>query len=316
MLRWVYSFGTSAKQPNKLQSIHEYVSVEVSLLCGEHTILRIEPTQQLCTVFDLITNQFGVQRSCQSLVVSETRRRSKGLGAAASEICHSWRARKSTQSLVLGLVNYMFLPQVVGREFGQRGLYHWAKAGLEGFRERPQGTTTLLVHKLDGLVLSLDMPGESSLEETQALVQQQTGILLDRQRISIEECLPPSRLSQLSNQLLLGSLQGIKAAAQVAQWASHRLMRRAQGLTAHQFPLAVTTQLGQTVTVNATMDMTVAELQNAVYANMSAAPTQPASHFPIQQVTFDHKSVSAGKNGSDGITSASAPVSTEGTWQP
>lgn len=56
---------------------------------------------------------------------------------------------------------------------------------------------------------------------------------------------------QLSNQLLLGSLQGIKAAAQVAQWASHRLGRRARGLTSHQFPLAVTTQLGQTVTVNA-----------------------------------------------------------------
>lgn len=29
-------------------------------------------------------------------------------------------------------------------------------------------------------------PGESSLEDTQAMVQQQAGILLDRQRISIE----------------------------------------------------------------------------------------------------------------------------------
>lgn len=74
-----------------------------------------EPSQQLCTVFDLITSQTGIPQSCQSVVVSEVRRRSRGLGAAASEIVHSWKARKSTQSLVLGLVNYMLLPQVVGR---------------------------------------------------------------------------------------------------------------------------------------------------------------------------------------------------------
>lgn len=58
-----------------------------------------------------------------------------------------------------------------------------------------------------------------------------------------------------------------------------------------------------------TMDMTVAELQNAVYHNMSAAPTQPASQFPIQQVTFDHMGVSAAKKVSDATSSASSPVS-------
>lgn len=67
---------------------------------------------------------------------------------------------------------------------------------------------------------------------------------------AVAECLPPTRLSQLSNQLLLGSFQGFKAAAQVAQWASHRLRRHVWGAT-HHFPLAVTTQSGQTVTVNA-----------------------------------------------------------------
>lgn len=44
------------------------------------------------------------------------------------------------------------------RELDGRGLYCWAKAGLQqGFKERPQGTITLHVHMLDGHVLSLDM---------------------------------------------------------------------------------------------------------------------------------------------------------------
>ena len=63
------------------------------------------------------------------------------------------------------------------------------------------------------------------------------------------------------------------------------------------------------------MDMTVRELHNAVFENMSAAPTQPASHFPIQQVTFDHMRVSAGRSATDGITSASAPVPKGKVWQ-
>lgn len=35
------------------------------------------------------------------------------------------------------------------------------------------------------------------------------------------------------------------------------------------------------------MDMTVAELYAAVSHQLAAAPTQPASHFPLQEVTFD-----------------------------
>lgn len=35
------------------------------------------------------------------------------------------------------------------------------------------------------------------------------------------------------------------------------------------------------------MDMTVAELHAAVSHHLGTAPTQPTSHFPLQEVTFD-----------------------------
>ena len=88
-----------------------------------------------------------------------------------------------------------------------------------------------------------------------------TYVLLEMQCCAAAECLPPSRLSQLSNQLLLGSFHGFRAAAQVANWASHTLRRRVWGAT-HHFPLTVTTQLGQTATVDAV------SLASAVYMQL------------------------------------------------
>ena len=43
------------------------------------------------------------------------------------------------------------------------------------------------------------------------------------------------------------------------------------------------------------MDMTVAELHAAVSHHLPAPPTQPASHFPLQEVTFDPLKTSAAK---------------------
>ena len=63
------------------------------------------------------------------------------------------------------------------------------------------------------------------------------------------ECLPPSKLVQLSNQLLLGSFFALRTAGQTASLALHTLRRRVWGAT--HFPLAVKTHLGQSITVNA-----------------------------------------------------------------
>lgn len=56
---------------------------------------------------------------------------------------------------------------------------------------------------------------------------------------------------QLSNQLLLGSFFALRAAGQAASWASHALRRRVWGVT--HFPLAVKTQLGQCINVDAVL---------------------------------------------------------------
>ena len=71
--------------------------------------------QRLCTVSELVTGQTGILDNCQVIVVYESRRKSRGFGAAAQRIAHSWKARKSTRSLILGLINYICLPQVVSR---------------------------------------------------------------------------------------------------------------------------------------------------------------------------------------------------------
>ena len=47
MMRWMYPFGSSAKQGDQLQPAREFVSVEIRLLSGEHTILRIVSTSFL-----------------------------------------------------------------------------------------------------------------------------------------------------------------------------------------------------------------------------------------------------------------------------
>ena len=54
---------------------------------------------------------------------------------------------------------------------------------------------------------------------------------------------------QLSSQLLLGSISGLRAAGQAACWALHTL--RGQMPDPTHFPLAVKTHLGQHVTVDA-----------------------------------------------------------------
>ena len=41
------------------------------------------------------------------------------------------------------------------------------------------------------------------------------------------------------------------------------------------------------------MDMTVAELHAAVSPHLAAAPTEPESHFPLQEVTFHPMNTSA-----------------------
>ena len=74
-----------------------------------------ESSQQLRTVFDLVTSQTSTPPSCQTVVVSETRCSVRGFSAVVKDIAHSWKVRKSTKSLILGFINYMFLPQVMGR---------------------------------------------------------------------------------------------------------------------------------------------------------------------------------------------------------
>ena len=74
-----------------------------------------ESSQQLRAVFNLVSSQTGTPPSCQTVVVSETRCSSRGLSAVIKDIAHSWEVRQSTRSLMLGLINYMFLPQVMGR---------------------------------------------------------------------------------------------------------------------------------------------------------------------------------------------------------
>ncbi len=71
--------------------------------------------QQLSSITELVSLQTGVTQDRQIFVISETKRRFTGFGAAARDVAHSWTARKSTRSLVLGMINYVFLPEVVNR---------------------------------------------------------------------------------------------------------------------------------------------------------------------------------------------------------
>ena len=201
--QWMYPFRAFATQGDEVQPAREFVSVEIRLLSGNHTIVRVvspspwlercravtlftqltlhsycgqqlavaavlccamlccamlccaalrcavlpalaqrhrftpsfmgnqnsahllsicpfsclvqESSQQLRAVFNLVSSQTGTPPSCQTVVVSETRCSSRGLSAVIKDIAHSWEVRQSTRSLMLGLINYMFLPQVMGR---------------------------------------------------------------------------------------------------------------------------------------------------------------------------------------------------------
>ena len=71
--------------------------------------------QQLSSIAELVSLQTGIRQDRQILVVCETKRRYRGLSAAARHVAHSWSARKSTRSLLLGVVNYVLLPELVSR---------------------------------------------------------------------------------------------------------------------------------------------------------------------------------------------------------
>ncbi|DBA83058.1 TPA: hypothetical protein ACH3X1_006830 [Trebouxia sp. C0004] len=295
MMEWVASRGPSslpfsfwkASSADQLQLNQEYVCVEVNLLSGAAVQLRVECNQQLISVSELVSLQTGLSPERQMFVVSENKRRFRGYSAAARDLAHSWTIRRSTKSLVIGMVNFVFLPEVVSREFSGRGVYQWARGGLKQRLKdlhRPQGIVTLQVETLSGLVLALDMSAESSLRDMQALVQQEAGVLLDRQRITIEERLPPSRLLQVANQLVLGSLAGVRAAGQVAFWAHASLKR--QLWDKRRFPLQVKTLSGQAVVVDATMDMTLSQVYQALASSTVAAPTQPHSPAQIQEIVL------------------------------
>ena len=71
--------------------------------------------QELSSIADLVSLQTGIGPNRQILVVSETKRRYRGLSAAARDVVHSWSSRRSTRSLILGMVNYVLLPEVVSR---------------------------------------------------------------------------------------------------------------------------------------------------------------------------------------------------------
>lgn len=92
---------------SKVQGLRQATSRSFCLLQECH--------QQLASVMELVSLQAGVHRDSQILVVSETRRRYRGVRAAARDVAHSWAARKSTRSLVLGMMNYVFLPELVSR---------------------------------------------------------------------------------------------------------------------------------------------------------------------------------------------------------
>lgn len=63
------------------------------------------------------------------------------------------------------------------------------------------------------------------------------------------EGLPPSRLVQLTNHLLLGSFAGLRVAGQAAFWAHARIRRQWQD--GSHFPLQVRTDCGQVMTIDA-----------------------------------------------------------------
>ncbi|DBA82410.1 hypothetical protein WJX79_005037 [Trebouxia sp. C0005] len=295
VIGWVASRGPSllpfplwkASSAHQLQLNQEYVCVEVKLLSGAEVQLRVESNQQLISVSELVSLQAGLSPDRQVFVVSENKRRFRGYGAAARDLAHSWTVRRSTRSLVIGAVNFVFLPEVVSRELSGRGVYHWARWGLRQRLKdihRPQGSLTLQVETLSGLVLALDMSAESSLRDMQTLVQREAGVLLDRQRITIEERLPPSWLLQVTNQLVLRSLVGVRAVGQVAFWAHASLKR--QLWDKRRFPLQVRTLSGQAVIVDATMDMTLSQVYEAVASSTVTAPTQPHSPSHIQEIVL------------------------------
>lgn len=275
-----------ASSAEQLQLNQEYVCIEVRLLSGADIQLRIECHQQLSSITELVSLQAGVSPDRQKFVISENKRRFKGYSAAARDIAHSWTARKSTRSLVLGMVNYVFLPEAVNREFSGRGLLQWAKGGVGQYLKgghRAQGTIQLQVETLSGLLLALDLSADSSLRDMQTLVQQETGVLLDRQRITIEERLPPSKLFQLTNQLLLGSFAGLRVASQAAFWAHARLKR--QLWDGRSFPIQIRNGSDQVITMDATMDMTLGQVHD-VLARSSVPPTHPSSTSHIQEIVF------------------------------
>lgn len=295
MMGWVATRGPSllpfsfwkASSADQFPLGQEYVCVEVKLLSGAEVQLRVECDQQLISVSELVSLQTGLSLDRQMFVVSENKRRFRGYGAAARDLAHSWTVRRSTRSVVIGMVNFVFLPEVVSREFSGRGVYHWARGGLRQRLKdmhRPQGSLTLQVETLSGLVLALDMSAETRVRDMQTLVQQEAGVLLDRQRITIEERLPPSRLLQTTNHLVLGSLAGLRAAWQVAFWAHASLKRHLWDK--RSFPLQVRTLSGQAVIVDATMDMTLSQVYEAVASSTVAAPTQPHSPSQIQEIVL------------------------------
>lgn len=74
-----------------------------------------EGNQQLISVSELVSLQTGLSLDRQMFVVSENKRRFRGYGAAARDLAHSWTVRRSTRSVVIGIVNFVFLPEVVSR---------------------------------------------------------------------------------------------------------------------------------------------------------------------------------------------------------
>lgn len=71
--------------------------------------------QPLSSITELVSLQTGIPQARQIFLISETKRTYRGIGAAARDLAHCWTARKSTMTLVLGMVNYMFLPEVMNR---------------------------------------------------------------------------------------------------------------------------------------------------------------------------------------------------------
>jgi len=241
------------------------VLVSVRRQLGEDVYIPVNLDTSLQQLRDVCERESGVPSPAQRLFVEEeTSTSGGGIVSALRSTASQLTSRERVRETLVDWVNFIFLPEAVNREVRGRGLMSWAKEHvlprLQG--PPPPNIATATVMLIGGRRGWVELSSTATLHRLREVVERQTGLPSERQRIVIAEEAPQGVFVQLFwavarvGYVVAGAAVGVAVA-----WARWLVL----GPEADQtIKLKLQTLDGRAVSMAVRQDVTLGQLQHMV----------------------------------------------------